>query len=327
MKYLKTILKFSFAIGIIVYLIKSERLDFSLVSQSFQSGWGWLICGSILFTIDCLSSFRWRWILNANSKKNLPIKKVIGITYIGLFFNSFLPGAVTGDLIKLVYAKDLDNELSKTFLVTSVFIDRIFGLIGLLLVLSISSLVYYSELIALSSKMEKLIHFNLFLGVGAIGFIISLFSPKNIQNLLLTLCGKIPLLGSKIAKTLKQVWVIGSRKDIVAKSIFYSAVVQTLNIVAFYILTSPFYAQEIPVQYILTFIPIGFVAVAIPISPAGLGVGHVIFESLFNMVGIPNGASFFNIFFVIRICGNLLGIIPYLLSGRKHTLQETEEFA
>ncbi|MDC1175342.1 lysylphosphatidylglycerol synthase transmembrane domain-containing protein [Bacteriovoracaceae bacterium] len=327
MKHIKTLLKFSFAIGIIVYLIRSGRLDFSLITKSFQSGWGWLICAGILFSIDCLSSFRWRWILKTNSQNPLPIKKVIGVTYIGLFFNSFLPGAVTGDLIKLVYAKDLDKSLSKTFLVTSVLIDRIFGLIGLLLVLSISSLIYYNELITLSPKMTNLIHFNLFLGLGAVGFLGTLFFPANLQKVLLDIFTKVPVLGSKIVKTLKEVWVIGSRKDVVAKAILFSAIVQTLNIVAFYILTSPFYSHPIPLQYILTFIPIGFVAVAIPISPAGLGVGHVIFDTLFNMVGIPGGASFFNIYFVIRVCGNLLGIIPYLLSGRKHSLQETEEFA
>lgn len=327
MKHVKTFLKFAFAIGIIVYLIQSGKLDFSLITKSFQSGWGWLICALLLILQDCLSSFRWKWIVQTKSNAHLPNLRVISVTYIGLFFNSFLPGAVTGDIIKLLYARDLDKELSKTFLVTSVLIDRVLGLIGLLLVLGISTIIYYSELVTLSDKIVSLLHFNLLLAAGAFAFIITLFLPKNLQDLLLRIGEKVPVIGAKACKTMEQVWIIGAKKSVVLKCIFASSFFQMLNFIAFYIVSSPFYSQPIPLPYILTFIPIGFVAVAIPISPAGLGVGHVIFETLFNLVGIPGGASFFNVFFVIRIFGNLLGVIPYLLSGKKHTLEETQEFA
>ena len=43
-----------------------------------------------------------------------------------------LPGVVTGDVVKLLYVKDMHKNFSKTYLLTSVFIDRIIGLCGLL---------------------------------------------------------------------------------------------------------------------------------------------------------------------------------------------------
>jgi hypothetical protein len=57
-------------------------------------------------------------------------------------------------------------------------------------------------------------------------------------------------------------------------------------------------------------------ATAIPISPGGLGVGHVLFANLFNLVGIDNGASLFNLFFLIAFLHNFSGVIPYLLVGQ-----------
>ena len=88
---------------------------------------------------------------------------------------------------------------------------------------------------------------------------------------------------------------------------------QTLNIFVFWFLTKPFFEVGLPFQFAFSFIPIGLIAVAVPISPAGLGVGHAIFQNLFSLVGIFNGASLFNLFFICNLFVNLLGIIPYLM--------------
>jgi hypothetical protein len=53
---------------------------------------------------------------------------------------------------------------------------------------------------------------------------------------------------------------------------------------------------------------------ALPVAPSGLGVGHAIFQKIFELSAIQNGASLFNIYFVISLGVNVLGVIPYLLS-------------
>ena len=103
-----------------------------LVKKSFSAGYYWLGCLAILIVQDVVSAFRWKILLEIKTGTKLPALSMIRLTWIGLFFNSFLPGAVTGDFIKLLYAKDLDPKLTKTYLVTSVLLDRIIGLIGLL---------------------------------------------------------------------------------------------------------------------------------------------------------------------------------------------------
>lgn len=325
-KLIKMIFKFAFAFGIIFYLLRSGKLDLSLIQKSISSGYLWILCPLLILLQDTLSGLRWKWLLKTQSKEDLPFAQIARVTWIGLFFNSFLPGAVTGDIIKLVYARDLDKNLSKTFLVTSVFIDRILGLTGLLLILGTSSLIYYSEITSTSSQMTNLVHFNLLLVFGAICFVGTMFLPKRIQSKLLDFSKLVPVLGNKITKTLKQFWIMGSSKRVVLKSILFSVFLQLFSFVAFYLISSPFYSKPIPLSMILSFIPIGFVAVAIPISPAGLGVGHVIFEQLFKFAGIAGGASFFNLYFVFKISMNAIGVIPYLLSTKKHDLSETSEF-
>ena len=51
-----------------------------------------------------------------------------------------------------------------------------------------------------------------------------------------------------------------------------------------------------------------------------------IFVSLFSYFGLNNGASLFNIFFLILVSKNLCGFLPYVLSGKRHTLEEASHF-
>lgn len=251
---------------------------------------------------------------------------MIKLTWIGLFFNSVLPGAVTGDLIKLVYAKDLDKDVSKTFLVTTVFMDRILGLMGLLTVMGFFSVIFYSDIIALSPKMKPLIQLNFLLFLGAIVFLTILFLPRKIQEQILNITDKIPVLGKYVSKTLKQGWLIGEDKQVMVYSYLMSIGLQLLNVFSFWVISSPFYGKAVPFAHLVTIIPLGYIAVAVPISPSGLGVGHVAFDKLFSFVGITGGANLFNLYFLCLVFVNLLGFFPYIFSGKRHSLSEAQQF-
>lgn len=323
---MKVFLKFLFAFVIIYWLLHSGKLDLGLVKRAFAESHYWAFTMLIIALQAALSALRWRMLLNVQIKKKITVPDVFRVTWIGLFFNSFLPGAVTGDFIKLVYARDFDREVSKTFLVMSVLLDRVVGLMGLLCILGIFSTLYYSEITSISPQLTHIVHFNFLLFFGAIVFIVLLFLPKRTQDFFINLFGKIPLLGARIQKTLTQVWTFGEAKPVMAKSILLSIFLQFLSFAAFWIMTHPYYGKDIPLPYIMTFIPIGFMAIAIPITPAGLGVGHAVFDKLFQFVGVSGGASLFNLFFICAVFVNLLGIFPYLLSGKKHKLSEAHQF-
>jgi glycosyltransferase 2 family protein len=323
---IKTLLKLTFAFGVIIWLLRSGKLDFNLVTQSFQIGYYWLAALAIIVFNACFSASRWKILLEVKTGVKLPYLKFVKLTWIGLFFNSFLPGAVTGDFIKLLYAKDLNDKLTKTYLVTSVLMDRILGLIGLLFLVGLFSSVYYSEVVIKSPEISKLMMINLLLFVAVIVFLITLFLPQKTQDFFLNLAAKTPFIGDKIETTLNQVWLIGKNKVAVFKCLSISLILQFLNVVCFYLLIYQFIENTVPLGHAFTFIPIGFVAVAIPISPAGLGVGHVAFETLFKYFGVAGGASFFNLYFLLMIFNNLFGFIPYVLSSKKHSLAEASQF-
>ena len=323
---LAALLKFSFAAGIIYWLVDSGKLDPSLFSDLMKSGPNLYIGAAIIMFNMAMTGYRWKLLLQVKSKTKLNILKILPAHWIGLFFSSFLPGIVTGDVVKLLYIKDLDKNFSKTFLLTSVVMDRIMGLCGLLFMAGFVSLIQYNELLNLSASLKPFIHLNLLLCLGCIVFFIILFLPEKIQDKIDRIVEKIPFIGAKLSHLLDQVWLFGKYKKPTIQTLVMSICTQALGILAIWYLTSPFYGKEIPFTLLFGFLPIGFVAVAIPISPSGAGVGHLIFDELFNIVGVPGGASLFNIYFLVLLSINLLGILPYVFTSKKHSLKEAEVF-
>ena len=321
---IRFLLKVTFALGIVVWLVLEGQLDFSLIRASVGH-LDLLLWGFILLVVQsALVGLRWKILLETKSKGPLPILRVININWIGLFFSALLPGVVTGDLVKLLYARDIDSSLDKTFLIMSMILDRALGLSGLILLMGFFSLVNYHELVALGPKMKALLSFNALLFLAILLFLAVLFLPLRMRAPLIRMGGEIPLLGSHISKTLKQVWIVGTNKKAVGRCLLLSVLIQFIHIAAFWIITSPFYVRPLEFSWAFALIPLGDIAIALPISPAGIGVGHVAFQSLFELVGIDNGANLFNLYFLVMVSVYLLGLFPYLLAGRRHSIEEVK---
>lgn len=312
----KTILKLTFAAALIYWLASSGKLDFSLIRKSFQAGPQWIIATVLILIQTLLGAFRYKLLLETKSKKPLRFLEILKLNYIGHFFSSVLPGAVTGDLIKLAYIKKLSPDFSKTFLVTITLLDRIMGLTGLLFLAGFFSLAYFNEVTALSPRLAHVISLNLILFTGAAFFLAVLISPRKFQLNLLHFLGLIPVIGKKIEEISAQLFALRENRIDVLKSFLLSIASQFIAILAFWVISSPFLEKALPFQFAFTFIPIGQITMAIPLSPGGLGVGHVLFANLFSMAGLSNGASLFNLFYLCSLANYALGVIPYLLISR-----------
>jgi len=320
----KILLKLLFAAAILFWLIHQGKLDFSLIGKAFQDPKWPMLTIFLVLTTNLFGAWRWKKLVEIKAGRNLPFVPILKLSWIGLFFSSVLPGAVTGDILKIFYAKHLDPKLTKTFLIMSVLMDRIIGLIGLLFLLGGFSLYSYREVTAISPSLAHLIHFNFLLFIGVFIFFLSIFLPKTIQAKILPWTLRVPFLGERIHKTLEQVWLMGQSHGTILLCLGMSLCSQFFNILGFWSITAPFYQVPISFPHIFTFMPVGMMAVAVPISPAGLGVGHAIFDGLFKLYGTFNGASLFNLYFIITVSINLMGVFPYLMFKAHPPVEEGE---
>lgn len=314
---LKTIflntLKIAIAGALLYWLVTSGKLDFKLLAGLKNHPLA--VATAVILTLlnFILCSYRWETILRARAQVKIPISGLLKITWIGNFFSSVLPGSVSGDLVKMLYVQKYDGSFSRTFVFASILIDRVMGLTGLILLVGMSSIIFGASISENAPGMQPLLNMNyLLMGLVILGFSVFFFLNNVIRSLLLTF--ESMFLSNLFRK------IIGLWDDLVSikakmiKAVGISLIVQFIAVLIFWSLISPFVGEQMNFVQALAFIPIGLMSLALPVAPSGLGVGHAIFQKLFELSSIPNGASLFNLYFVVTLVVNVMGFIPYLLT-------------
>jgi uncharacterized membrane protein YbhN (UPF0104 family) len=316
---LKTIiintLKILVAAGLIYWLVSSGKLDFQLLTKLKDHPLAVLMATLLSLLNFVIISFRWKTILKSRSQVTLPIMGLLKITWIGQFFSSVLPGSVSGDLVKMLYVQKFDPSFSKKFVLASILIDRVMGLCGLILLVGMSSLVFGSQISGHSPAMIPLLNFNYILMLLVVlSFLVFYFFHHWIRGFL----ERIQSIGLKeIFSKIINLWDdLVLIKHQMLQAIALSIGVQFVGVVIFWSLIQPFVENHMNFIQALAFIPIGLMTLALPVAPSGLGVGHAIFQKLFELTSITNGASLFNLYFVVCLVVNIFGVIPYITSKR-----------
>ena len=316
-QYIKLILKFVFAIGIITWLIQSGKLDFNLLKLALKDPTRLIIAFFILIINLFLATWRYHIIIQAKMEKVPPFKEIFKLNLIGIFFNSILPGSVSGDIVKVFYLKEMDKTLSNRFLFASVLIDRFVGLFGLILIMGIFSIINYNELATLSKQIQFVTNINILMFFGVVFSLLTLFFFEKLPAKILSPFAQVKILDKIIPKLIDAWESLCMLRSKMITVTMISIFIQTIAVMCFWYVTHPYADGDFPFKYAFSFVPLGFVFIALPIAPSGMGVGHAAFATLFTYVGIQNGASLFNIFFLLTLCVNLLGVIPYILRGKR----------
>ena len=135
MKVLKLLLKI--AVTILCFWYISRKIDFTKAKDAvMQADWWWLFLSVVAFAFSkYLASFRLN-IYFKNIGIYLSQKKNLKLYWLGMFYNLFLPGAISGDAYKVVLlTRKYDVSYKK--ITAAVLLDRFSGLLALGLILSV----------------------------------------------------------------------------------------------------------------------------------------------------------------------------------------------
>lgn len=161
-KLLKLLLKI--AVTVVCFWYISRKIDIDKAKEAvMQADWWWLFLSVAAFTFSkFLASLRLN-IYFKNININLTIKQNLKLYWLGMFYNLFLPGAISGDAYKVVLLKrKFDIPYKK--ITAAVLLDRFSGLMALGLILSAYGI------IVLDNKL-----YDVILITGSVFAIISLF--------------------------------------------------------------------------------------------------------------------------------------------------------
>jgi len=169
------LLRLAIGIGIVVYLVKSGRIELHSLTRVFRE-WPLTLMGTIILLIDILlMSVRLSLLFHAQSL-SLRLWNATKLPLIGFFFCT-LPGAAGGDLAKLCYATR-ENQGRRTEVATVLLFDRIVGLLSLVLIPFFFA-PFFAELLQAKPLLRWMLWIAAMWGVGMyLGMALVMFSAS-----------------------------------------------------------------------------------------------------------------------------------------------------
>ena len=133
-KYLK--LLFKIGVTVVCFWYISKKIDFHAAKDAFlKANWLWLSLAIVLLMLSKLfSAFRLN-IYFHNIAIHLTEWRNMKLYWLGMFYNLFLPGSISGDAYKVVLLKKKYNASYKKTS-AAVLLDRFSGLLALGLIMS-----------------------------------------------------------------------------------------------------------------------------------------------------------------------------------------------
>ena len=304
------VLKMLFGAGILAWMAVSGKLDLPQIARGLAH---WPLMLAILGLGYCqvgVTAWRWRLLLHAQEIP-LSFRRTWGLTMIGLLFNVAIPGSVGGDLIKGYYITRATAG-RKTHAATSIVMDRSTGLLGLLFVGAVMASANLPEpLRSPAPRSMGALTVGGFLA-GLAGLYAALFAGGRLSH-----WSFLPRMARHVFSALHE---YRQSPSSVPVALALSTLNQTIACGLFYLALRSTGVAGIPPGQFFLIVPLGLVTTAVPISPAGIGVGQAAFFALFRFVApayAPAGTAAFTVYQAMAILLCMTGLFWYL--PYKHT--------
>jgi len=125
----------SAGIAYVVYKIKLGDVEAAFHRISIAT----LGAATVLVGLNVVAGAeRWRQLLRAYAAIEVPtLPRATSLYYVSFFYNNYLPGAVTGDVMRGVVTRDVFGERGATAGLAVVLVERALGLFGVFLLLAV----------------------------------------------------------------------------------------------------------------------------------------------------------------------------------------------
>ena len=252
----------------------------------FAAALGIYIVGQLIFVA------RWSLLLKVQSIK-IGFWPAVRLHFLGLFYNNCLPGAIGGDLPRAWYVtKHTDKKLEAAL---SVFVDRVIGLTGML-IMAFGCYWFIPEESCqegfnFSFKLDflrRLIEYRwLFIWIGAaFAIVIALLVSNPKGRILLSrgfrlVCRQGALMLSKVQQSIR---IYCNKWLAIAYALLLTFCCQGMHVIAMWLV-----GREIGLtaaaKYYFIFFPVSWLLGALPISVGGLGIMEGWLKVMFMRVG------------------------------------------
>lgn len=261
----------------------------------------------------CMSALKWRFIAGGKTR----FSDTFAALLIGLFVNNVLPARL-GEVAR-GYVLSKKTGISLTFSISTVFLDRFFDLVGLLII----TFLFFPKL-SLPAKVSQGLHALVLLLVICILLIIVLsrksFAKKISDGLH---AFKKPFL-IKFSGRILEIQDNLSRINSPLNILFYGSIgfLQWLSMSAALYFTASTLGVSIKPEYVPFVCALLNMGLTIPSSPGYIGVYQFLLVYLLSIFGIPKHEGF-----AVSVMFHALWYIPYNITGFSFLLKENLRFS
>lgn len=217
---------------------------------------------------------------------------LVRLQWVGLFFNTVIPGNVGGDMLRAHAMRDAFQGGPNAFVV--VLLERVFGLAGLLTLSATILAIHPVPGVAGMSKLAAL---------GVVAALLAAMAPLVGRRL-----GS--LVGGRVGELLLRLPAAG-RPSMIGLAFLASISTQAMVAVTGLILVRAV-SPNAPAAAVLALVPVAQVATYFPATIAGLGVREAAFVVLLSQAGVPKAdatvasLAMLGIQLVVALIGGLL---------------------
>jgi hypothetical protein len=274
-KVLVLFLRFGISIFLLILLFKFNKIEINELVVDIKSADKLLLIFGffVFFLVHFLGFLRWFMLLRA-AGIHIPVKRLIISFSGGAFFSIFLPSTIGGDLVRTA---DLAGHTKKTKeVIATVFMDRLSGYIGLVIVVIIA-LIFGRGLV-----MDRVVITSVAVIIGILLFIVFVLFNVPIFNMISGFLSA-PEAG-KIREMIRglhyEIHVFRSRRTIDFYSILLSVLIQLAGPVSAYFIALAL-GVGVDFVYFLIFLPIIGAITLLPVAIGGLGLRESLFVVYF----------------------------------------------
>lgn len=312
--------KIALALGILIFLFwRTFESNPEVYSQLRNESKDWLrlvLACLILLACSLLTFVRW-YLLVRVLGLSFSIWNAIKLGFIGYFFNFFSLGVVGGDIFKAaILAKT--HAGYRTEAVLSVIVDRCIGFYTLLLLASLSILLWGNFYSSFPEQQEPLAWL---FAATLCAFILATVSLCFSQPLWRGWLGRkvacVPKIGTLLSRVHASLGTYFRYKKTLVFALFLTLVSQAATAFAFWLIASglPGTAPS-PLQF-LVIVPLSLVAAAVPLPMGGLGALEAMFAYLYQLLSFPPARGLLvALAYRLTTIFVALGGVPFFLTER-----------
>lgn len=299
---LVTAIKAAISIGLMAYLFYRFLSDPNdrtvLIDHLTTANYWYLLLALALFVVAVITNaIKWHILLKAQGIP-VPLGAVTNYTFVGFFFNNFLPANVGGDVMRgFGLARYTERSAEAA---VSVIVDRIIGLLAFMFTAVIAALLAVNVIPVGPTTADQTLNQSL-AQVEAIAIV----------GMLIIISGFAVILSHRLRQLLGRLFTIKFLKPLAplyhrisdafgAYRHQYGSLLLAFGVGVVTVLLTGLVDIAIvaglngyiaPI-YIFLFNPIIAVALIVPISIGGLGTGSVLYVYFYGLVGVPQTLAF-----------------------------------